>query len=538
MASTLVVWSEGKRVSVKVTPMAPLSKIVEEACKALKPPRDPLLCQLLVNKKQQDLATPVRFANLPSNAKLELLTGHQKRLGVQDIPAELSTPESSSQASQLSASNPTQSSSTASPGSSTQPSMPWLDNTNQNGHQSLPFGAGAVEADAHPSITTPAPSSSQAPQPSALPSASTSPSMQGVTSSQTAVSSLPAKPPSELPSLPAQPPSQPSAPSDNHTQSVQQSNHSKSASHAQPAQPAPPPSAAPRPAFQMGITNQAAGNGPDSTRHTDESQEQSGANVLGVDRPLHVFRRSQAIADPPPDDMHTAAEEPSDAFFELTQDDLHRMMAGFNRSSKAGDGQGLKTGKMREQEASQKAARLGPVPIRIHLPDNLILQASFQATDPLAALQSFVKACLLPTLPSWYLYTTPPKQVLKDLQPTLFQAGLVPAANVYLGISGPTVQARGASSQPVSSQEAPQNGHMTDREGMRQLLRPEVEAVMGTQPQWQPRNQPGRRDASYRSALSGDAKGKGKAAEAHPGLSSIGEEKARKGPKWLKLGAR
>lgn len=55
--------------------MAPLSKVVEEACKALKPPRDPSSCQLLLNKKQQDLATPVRYANIPKDAKLELLTG-------------------------------------------------------------------------------------------------------------------------------------------------------------------------------------------------------------------------------------------------------------------------------------------------------------------------------------------------------------------------------------------------------------------------------------------------------------------------------
>ena len=70
----------------------------------------------------------------------------------------------------------------------------------------------------------------------------------------------------------------------------------------------------------------------------------------------------------------SAAEEPGDAFFELTQDDLHRMMAGFNRSSRAGEGQGLKTAKMREQEAINKAACLGPVPIRVQLPNGLTLQ--------------------------------------------------------------------------------------------------------------------------------------------------------------------
>lgn len=66
-------------------------------------------------------------------------------------------------------------------------------------------------------------------------------------------------------------------------------------------------------------------------------------------------------------------EEPGDDFFEVTQEDLHRMMAGSNRG-RASEGQGLKTAKMREQESQQKAARLGPVPIRLQLPDGLTVQ--------------------------------------------------------------------------------------------------------------------------------------------------------------------
>ena len=67
-------------------------------------------------------------------------------------------------------------------------------------------------------------------------------------------------------------------------------------------------------------------------------------------------------------------EEPGDEFFEVTQEDLHRMMAGSNRG-RAAETQGLRTAKMREQESQQKAARLGPVPIRLQLPDGLTVQA-------------------------------------------------------------------------------------------------------------------------------------------------------------------
>ena len=61
------------------------------------------------------------------------------------------------------------------------------------------------------------------------------------------------------------------------------------------------------------------------------------------------------------------------------------MMAGYNRGRTA-QGQGLKTAKMREQETHQKAARLGPVPIRLQLPDGLVIQVRSVSTVQSAIL--------------------------------------------------------------------------------------------------------------------------------------------------------
>ena len=65
----------GKRTSVNVTPMAPLQKIIEEVCVQQKPQLDIQGCRLYFQKKLLDPTTPVRFANLPKEAKLELVTG-------------------------------------------------------------------------------------------------------------------------------------------------------------------------------------------------------------------------------------------------------------------------------------------------------------------------------------------------------------------------------------------------------------------------------------------------------------------------------
>ena len=96
----------------------------------------------------------------------------------------------------------------------------------------------------------------------------------------------------------------------------------------------------------------------------------------------------------------------------------------------------LKTQKLRDQDERRRAEQFGPVPVRIHFPDNSIVQAEFKPLEPLSALQKLVQQCVQPNLPSWYMYVTPPKQVLKDLSLTFYKAGLLPAANVLIGTDG------------------------------------------------------------------------------------------------------
>ena len=50
-------------------------------------------------------------------------------------------------------------------------------------------------------------------------------------------------------------------------------------------------------------------------------------------------------------------------------------------------------------------------------------------------LQEFVQRCVVSEARSaFYLYTTPPRQQLKDLEATLYRAQLVPAANVHVHV--------------------------------------------------------------------------------------------------------
>lgn len=53
--------------------MAPLQKVIEAVCFQQKPQLTISGCQLYYQKKLLDPTTPVRFANLPKEAKLELI---------------------------------------------------------------------------------------------------------------------------------------------------------------------------------------------------------------------------------------------------------------------------------------------------------------------------------------------------------------------------------------------------------------------------------------------------------------------------------
>ena len=60
---------------MRVKPLAPLSEVVAAALAAEGVAASPAACKLMHGKNALDLGTPLRFANLPTGAKLELLTG-------------------------------------------------------------------------------------------------------------------------------------------------------------------------------------------------------------------------------------------------------------------------------------------------------------------------------------------------------------------------------------------------------------------------------------------------------------------------------
>jgi len=128
----------------------------------------------------------------------------------------------------------------------------------------------------------------------------------------------------------------------------------------------------------------------------------------------------------------TAAAE-DDAFFEFTADDFANVARAQQRRAAADSV--LMTRTAREAQARARAAALPPIPVRLHFPDGGIVQAEFKSTQPVSTIAALARALVDPQLaPALYLYTAPPKQVLKDPAATLFDLKLYPAAHVYVGL--------------------------------------------------------------------------------------------------------
>jgi hypothetical protein len=173
---------------------------------------------------------------------------------------------------------------------------------------------------------------------------------------------------------------------------------------------------------------------------------------------------------------------------------------------------------MREREERRRAEAYGSVPIRLYLPEpsGLCLQTFLPATAPLSSLLDLAKRALLPAAAAAgpYLFTTPPRTVLKDLSISLYASKMVPAAKVHLGLD--------ASKAPAGADQ-------------QQLISPEVLALVEAPPERAAVMHANQRQAAAASGVGASAGPSGSGARTG-GSSSGGAAQPQKGvPKWMKL---
>ncbi|XP_038064272.1 tether containing UBX domain for GLUT4-like [Patiria miniata] len=157
-------------------------------------------------------------------------------------------------------------------------------------------------------------------------------------------------------------------------------------------------------------------------------QQQSSKPPEPCERHPLVFSLDQVTGDP----SDTSQDLP-DKFFEVTVDDVRRMMADQQLHMSGSEDQHLQTKAMREAKALKKAQQYSQAAVRVHFSDRYVLQGFFRPLETIKALRDFIRGHLQDPGINFYLYTTPPRCILKDDSLSLFKANLFPAAVVHFG---------------------------------------------------------------------------------------------------------
>lgn len=126
-----------------------------------------------------------------------------------------------------------------------------------------------------------------------------------------------------------------------------------------------------------------------------------------------------------------------DSFFEPTSAELANAASLLTNRTENLQNATLKTKKMRDAETQKRMSRFPKVLIRILLPDRIGLQGIFTPKTTIRQLTNFVAAALnKENTPSFYLFVVPPKRKLSNMNATLWDESLVPAAIIHLGVDG------------------------------------------------------------------------------------------------------
>lgn len=124
-------------------------------------------------------------------------------------------------------------------------------------------------------------------------------------------------------------------------------------------------------------------------------------------------------------------KEESDDFFEVTVNDVRKMMEDLRASVKSAFNQPLMTQKLRKEALNSRFSNYKRAIIRFTFSNRLVIQACFGPGEKLRSLYKFIRECLDGN-PKIQLYTTPPKKILKESNDNLIESYLVPLSKVYV----------------------------------------------------------------------------------------------------------
>ncbi|XP_023815617.1 tether containing UBX domain for GLUT4 [Oryzias latipes] len=475
-STVTVLTPNGRRQAVKVTPNSPLLQVLEEVCG--KNGFNPDEYGLKFQRTVLDLTRPWRFANLPNNAKLEMVTSSRKQAAAEsqvrvalqmedgsrlqdsfgcgrslwelithfspireaDLSGSGSTPVCVYMRDEVSGEEALKKTSLKSLGlTGGSAIIRFLLRKDKDEDAAVPVTPVAmVTRQSQPSLSDPTPSSAEgstsAPPESSIPVDPSEPP--ATLMSSTSVQhrdAQPEPPPTETP-----PPAQ---------EEEEQAGPSQASS--QPSSSVAP--VAPFVPFSGG--GQRLGGPGGGTGFPAVVESPKAKKAKGSDGPSTKGKRAAHLKDQEenPEFLEPVDREPliyhldsrphqaqdlgdlPDEFFEVTVDDVRKRFAQLKSERKLMEEAPLMTKSLREAQMKEKMERYPKVVLRVQFPDRHVLQGLFRPLETVGAVRHFVRTHLDDAQLSFYLFVAPPKTILDDPSVTLFQAGLFPGALLYFG---------------------------------------------------------------------------------------------------------
>uniref|UniRef100_A0A3P9K5L1 ASPSCR1 tether for SLC2A4, UBX domain containing n=1 Tax=Oryzias latipes TaxID=8090 RepID=A0A3P9K5L1_ORYLA len=474
-STVTVLTPNGRRQAVKVTPNSPLLQVLEEVCG--KNGFNPDEYGLKFQRTVLDLTRPWRFANLPNNAKLEMVTSSRKQAAAEsqvrvalqmedgsrlqdsfgcgrslwelithfspireaDLSGSGSTPVCVYMRDEVSGEEALKKTSLKSLGlTGGSAIIRFLLRKDKDEDAAVPVTPVAmVTRQSQPSLSDPTPSSAEG-STSAPPESSTpvDPSEPPATlMSSTSVQHRDAQP--------EPPPTETPTPAQDEEQAGPSEASSQPSTSVAPMAPFVP--------FSGG--GQRLGGPGGGTGFPAVVESPKAKKAKGSDGPSTKGKRAAHLKDQEenPEFLEPVDREPliyhldsrphqaqdlgdlPDEFFEVTVDDVRKRFAQLKSERKLMEEAPLMTKSLREAQMKEKMERYPKVVLRVQFPDRHVLQGFFRPLETVGAVRHFVRTHLDDAQLSFYLFVAPPKTILDDPSVTLFQAGLFPGALLYFG---------------------------------------------------------------------------------------------------------
>uniref|UniRef100_A0A8C7X7Q3 ASPSCR1 tether for SLC2A4, UBX domain containing n=1 Tax=Oryzias sinensis TaxID=183150 RepID=A0A8C7X7Q3_9TELE len=408
-STVTVLTPNGRRQAVKVTPNSPLLQVLEEVCG--KNGFNPDEYGLKFQRTVLDLTRPWRFANLPNNAKLEMVTSSRKQAAAESqVRVALQMED----------------------GSRLQDSF----GCGRSLWELITHFSSIREADLSGSGSTPVcvymrdeVSGEEALKKTSLKSL-------GLTGGSAIIRAnllclIPLRHPRKVPHLPQSPP----LAQEEEEQAGPSEASSQPSSSVAPMAPFVPFSGGGQrlggPGGGTGFpavvespkAKKAKGSDGPSTKH---SSGFSSSRLQPVDREPLIYH-----LDSRPHQAQDLGDLP-DEFFEVTVDDVRKRFAQLKSERKLMEEAPLMTKSLREAQMKEKMERYPKVVLRVQFPDRHVLQGFFRPLETVGAVRHFVRTHLDDAQLSFYLFVAPPKTILDDPSVTLFQVRSSPVFLKFL----------------------------------------------------------------------------------------------------------